>query len=691
MKTTIFRTIILIVICTFFIQGFTRGQDKISWLSDYTTEVNTGTYTYQYNFYSVDNNSCKIKIEEIKTDKKGKSSTTTNVFYLSDLDPKTLSFKPSGKLIVTALEIKLSQKFISVYKDENLDGYSSSLTINMDDVDKARSFIEVLKSKITNCGETDVQWTSAPETFTWLINNIGEISVNGKTIGQKFNKGDKSYLAQFDTKSQDSKGNQVLSNYLFDLSDIDPRGITLVISGNNLKTELQVKDKKYYIAEKINDEAITFTREIEIYSDDIEKARNITNALIYLVSNTKSERKEWTNSSQSLTFVKDNLKEVSVGSESHKQSLVFEDTPSGLITFTSEVTSSKGTSAEVSSFYLNDISPEIELNVTSKYADIEIKTKDNAKYIKITNEGKIQTYNNSLKIYLDNIDMARDMMLALKSAISSSKSGVQEFATFEKSIQWLTKAPVEVVIDSKKIIQSLVITPNNENSMELQITTEEGGTTLKEQYFIYPEDISPEDLVIKVSGKKLYLPLSTGKLKYIKAYKENELQNFVTETEILFEDVLMAKNFQAAILSVHNKSKTEKRSFKDKVAAWDYLVKHLVKIENSSESFDQQIEKIEGNECKLKYTRIETDSKGASSEYIFEFTLTDIDQDKCSISVSGKEIKVNLITRDRQKLIKPYKNGEAENFCYDFDMYFEDVLVAKKVLAAFSTLTSSCK
>ena len=50
-----------------------------------------------------------------------------------------------------------------------------------------------------------------------------------------------------------------------------------------------------------------------------------------------------------------------------------------------------------------------------------------------------------------------------------------------------------------------------------------------------------------------------------------------------------------------------------------------------------------------------------------------------------------LVTKDKQKLIKPYENGEAGNFSYDFDLYVDDVLVAKKVFGAFTTLAEGCK
>ena len=45
-----------------------HAQDKISWLDDYTGEIQIGNETYQYNFSTVEDNNCKLKFEELVTD-----------------------------------------------------------------------------------------------------------------------------------------------------------------------------------------------------------------------------------------------------------------------------------------------------------------------------------------------------------------------------------------------------------------------------------------------------------------------------------------------------------------------------------------------------------------------------------------------------------------------------------------------
>ncbi len=671
--------------------GSVIAQEEIDWLADYTDEINAGSYSFRYNFTSVDNNACKLKIEELKTDKKGQTSSAEYVFYLSDINPSALSFKASGKVINVSMETRLSQKFITFFEEGEFEGYTNKISVSMGEVAKARSFIEELKSHIGTCKTADRSWTSGEEALTWLCENIEESVISGTTYKQKFSKGEKSYMAQLETETIDNKGGSEAATHIFDLSDIDPTGVSVNVSGKDLEIEIKVRNNNNYILVKENDGSVSFSKAIEIHSDDIEIARNIVNAFVFLSSDVRSERQVWKSYTQALTYVKDNLKEVSAGSATYKQSLGFGESTSDIVNFTSVKTDSKGVSTEeVSSFYLDNLDSKAGLNVSTSTAYLSLETINKSKYIKNMSEGSIQPYSSSLKIYVDDIDQARDIINALEHAIINSSSGVKEYTSADKAMEWLSAGPGEVTIDAESIEQKLRISPEMENKLELSVVTTDEGSSLNERYEIYPEDISLEELKIKVSGKKMYVPLSTGKLKYVKVFKENELQNFTSETDVLFDDVQKARNFIAAIGFLCENSKGRDRLVKDKTAAWDCFGKYLKKLEFGEVQYEQSMEKLEGDECKLKFTRVEADSKG-TTEFVFEFMASDIAPAVSEIKVYANKLYLNLVTNDKQKLIKPYKNGEAGNFGYDFDLYVDDVLVAKKVLGAFTTLSEACK
>jgi hypothetical protein len=691
-KSIRFSMIICIIMCiTCGVKIY--SQNPVSWLSDYTGDINTSSYSYKYSYFTVDNKACKLKIEEQKTDKKASTVSKSYIFYLSDLDPSKFAYKPSGSTIIVTLATKSSQKFISLYGNEGLEEYANTVSINFDAVDKARSFIDVLKGHCNDCKSAENSWSSASEAFGWLNKNITESMNSGSSVKQTFKAGAKSYLAEFIAETTDSKGISKKSDYLFNLNDINPTGILLEISGKSLKVVIPVKDNKNYIQEVKDGLNVSFTKEIEILSDDIELARIVINALNYVVSAAKPEIKEWVNYSDALGFTKNNLKEVSVGSTKISNELSFSASTSGAISIKILETDSKGIQTEeINTFYLIDIAPEVKLEVTPKNVFLTFETKEKAKYIKQTGKEKTLGYSSSLKVYMDNIEQARDVIGALEFAIKSGTDGVQAFSSIQKAMDWLNKNPGDVYIDTKSLHQTILFDQASENKMDVNvITSDAAGASVNERFELYPEDISVENLKIKVSGKKLAVPISTGKFKYIKAFKGDAQQSFTDEIEYLFEDVQVAKNFIAAMTLIQQKSIIASRSMSDKGDAYAYLVENIKGLMAEGKKVEQKIEQVESNECKLKYTLTETDSKGASIENSYEFILSDIDLLKSTIAVASKDLKINLVTKEKQKLVKPMKNGEPGNFISNVEIYTDDVLTAKKMLAAFKTLSEGCK
>ncbi len=303
-----------------------HAQDQISWLEDYTNEMQIGSDSYKYSFTNVEGNNCKLKFEEELTDKKGSVEVHSWVFYLSDIDPSAISFKAKGKSIGITLETHQSRKFISYYENDELDGYTEKVGITMDEVDKTRSFIEAIKANISNCKETESTWENEDQAFFWLEDNVGKATDGDTEWDQKFESRSRDYLLDFQANSVSAKGEQESFSYTVDLNDINPKGLNLKISGKSLIVEVPVKESKRYI--KVNTASETeFSNKMLIYSNDIEQARQIVNALIYMVNNCESERYDWGSYIASLEYVKANPAEVKIGEKLFSNSLDYEKSP----------------------------------------------------------------------------------------------------------------------------------------------------------------------------------------------------------------------------------------------------------------------------------------------------------------------------------------------------------------------------
>ncbi len=669
-----------------------HAQEKLSWLDDYTGDMQIGSDSYRYNFTNVEGNSCKLKFEEVVTDKKGSTETHSWIFYLSDIDPSAISFKAKGKAISISMETHQSQKFITYYEEGEIDEYTEEIKITMNEVDMTRSFIETIKENITNCKETQATWENRDQAFTWLINNVGKATDEKIEWDQKFEQGSRMYLVNFQANSVNEKGEQELSGYTFGLNDINPLAINLKISGKSFFIEVPVREGKRFIKAK-SPTGTEFINELLIYANDIELARQIVNALSYLVTNTVTERHQWDSYSASLEFVKDNMGEVKIDDELFSNSINYEASPSGLVNIVIGKSDSDGTSESLKyAFYLTDIKDKLRLEVSKRSITIKMETKNKHYFIREITDEKVTDYSSTLEFHVSDIDMARDILNAFEHAIRNSEEKIEEFSSISEVGSWLIENIGFLETDGNKYEQDLNIKEEIENQLiiDRKLTGSDGGST-ETRFILYPEDISLDKLKIRVSGKKLAVLLETEKDKYIKKFENGVLQNFTGKAEILFFDPLVGKNFMAAIRFLKTNSEVEDRADMNKDEAIAFLSGNIQNIDSPEEQYEQKLEvKDEGN-CKISFTRAETDNKGASDEYIYEFIVSDIYSGSSKLSVKRKIIEINLVTRGNEKLIKPYKNGEAGNFVDDFVIYVDDILLAKKTLAAFVALSEGCK
>lgn len=667
------------------------AQEAIAWLADYTSEMIVGNNTYQYSFTHVDGKDCKVEFDELFTNKKGASKGQSWVFYLSDIDPESIRLNTRGKSVEVSMETLGSQKFISLYEGQEFDEYTAKIKLVMNQVDQSRQLMEALKEHIGPCREADAIWNDRNSAFNWLSANIGEASDDEVEWEQEFSQGERPYLASLKAKSMDN-GKEEVFGFSFDLTDIEPSGVRLQASGKTLNVKVPVREGEEYI--EINSaDGKQYTDELKIYADDIETARQIVNALTYLVSNTTAERPSWESYGEALGFVKDRLGEVQIGDEKIQHSLDFESSPSGILDLSINHIEADGESKEVSySFYLTDLLESPGLNVSRKQISVELETKEKHKFIKKSSGGSVDGYVSEFTFNVGSVDLARDIILALTYAIQQSEEDIQAFSSVEEVNGWMEENLVTLFKEGETYEQKLVAEPAFPNliTFEQKLTEEEGETTAK-KLLIYPSDVSLEKLKINLSMGRLKVSLLTAKEDFFKSYENEVLENFTDKTDVYFSDPLVAKNFMAAIRFLNEHAAGEEAFDLSMDEAIELLNESIPDLEIEGEKHEQKLEMMDGEQCKFKFTRVENEDDGKSNKFVYEFMAADLSAMDSEISVHGKIIRVNLRTAGKKKLIKPYKNSEVENFDDEFAIFTDDVWRARLILAAFGVLSEACQ
>jgi hypothetical protein len=68
----------------------------------------------------------------------------------------------------------------------------------------------------------------------------------------------------------------------------------------------------------------------------------------------------------------------------------------------------------------------------------------------------------------------------------------------------------------------------------------------------------------------------------------------------------------------------------------------------------------------------------------YEFSLSDMNKQMVDFKVSGKNVEVTLSCKNKEKLVKVYKNGVQQAWGSDVAIGTNDVETAKNIAAAFS-------
>ncbi len=675
------------------ISSFSFSQQNISGISSFNSEIISGSNKTNYSFRIDENQPGTLFIEELNTDKKGKTEQVRSTIDLADLDPASLKFKTSGSIVVINMETRQAQKLVPVQKNDVADGFVHKVTVKMNNIDVARSFIDVLKEEAEKCYSASIKEITMNGAIEWLKNNIGLSVSKGTRYQQSFSPGEKVHLIKYAVTSTDPKGLVQKLNYDFSLNDIDPEKINLETDGKTFSIELPACGNNNYFRLTREGNEVSYTKSMRLFSDDFNQARTIYLNLLYLAKNVAiPEQIQWSSYAQALGYVAENLSELMVSGAKVEQQFGFEDQNTGKVWLNVKKTDGKGVLTESKMlFYLADCMPEVPIETTSKNIILHLSVLGKNKYIKTISGETSLPYDNSLDIYVLDLDKARELSHALKYAIENSKEGLESFTSLDETVKWMKNNVGTIKEDGNEIRQSFDFFASEENRLMFQTENkDEAGKTIKEISSLYIEDLVSEDCKISVTRKKLSVVLSTGKQKFIRNDRDSLQSNYSSSSEVIFDDVKSAKNFLSALNFLRKNWQVPDRSINDKNIAGSYLREHIESIEVDGFLMEQRLEHPDNALCQAKLIQKTTGKKGETIESAYEFAYYDIDTEASSVTISGKNVQVYLVIKDKRKMIKPYKNGVAGNFISSIEVYSDNIVSAKRLLATFGSLSKGC-
>jgi hypothetical protein len=337
-----------------------------------------------------------LVFKEVTTDTKG-ASEETYAFNLADLNLNSINFKVTGNRFAINVETIKKDKYVAVRKNGEVKPYVSEITINTNNVDEARDIKTILTLAVPLAVEkvkADLPAINNEKDGLQLIKGqVTDLKVGTKQITQQMVAECLCKLTQTESDAKSTESNV----YQFNWMDFNPVTSQIDVSGDKLFIELQATDKKKMVMHTKNDKFDGYETSVKLFLADVESARRLKAAVDKSIEKCKAQYKEpfGNDAASAIAWLKNNIKEVTLEQETHKQSLEsVEEGKLEKLKFTNRELNPKGTGAEeIYEFSLKDVNPlSIQVETKGKWLVVTFEADFKNKIFNYYKDGKIQPY-----------------------------------------------------------------------------------------------------------------------------------------------------------------------------------------------------------------------------------------------------------------------------------------------------------
>jgi hypothetical protein len=676
-----------------------KSQDKsgqmLASIKEKVKEVQVDKSTFKQSLDILDESKGKLSFVSEMVDEKGKTAKEAFEFFVSDIDKNTIVRKTSGKKLFINLSISNGQKFIKHFSEDKLEGYTSTLEILLSNADEAQELVNLFKSVIPLVSSSAKGWSTNKDALNWLKSSISKVSSGTVTYEQSFSFGErKPYLVDFTVKKSDQKGVSTEGKYEFNILDINKKNLVVKVSGTQLSVSVETTGKEPYIKYLKDNEQQNFANDFEIIAEDIDQARNLIAALSTAIDKSKADTPDFSSLQKALDFITKNTIDLTLDKKTVSQKISFSTGGGTKTVFTFAEPDSKGKSIEERyEFYLSDIDVNsLNFKVSGKKITVVSISKNKTKFVRYYKDNTPQDFQNEIGILVADIETSREMAEAFKVAIKGSETQPAAWKNTAEAMAYLTGTLKGETLGTdiyKLNLSSLSTDPLNLSYV--QGRTDSKGLTTEQSFEFYPYMLDPGTIKIESSGKYLTVEVSvTGKKPYIKALKEGKQQSYRDDVGLMAFDSKQAQEIAGAFKYLATNSKPKEKVWADKQSALKYITDNVGDMKNEGNEVKQKIELTDNDPCKISFSVSSTDDKGKTTEGMFEFGLADINKLLVDLKVSGKNVEVTLPCKNKEKLVKVYKNGEQQAWGTDVKIGVSDIEIARNIVEAFKSAITQC-
>ncbi|KAA9354072.1 hypothetical protein [Larkinella humicola] len=479
-----------------------------------------------------------------KTSDKGKGDENTYFLNLSDLDVSTVTYKVERDVIAVLADTKQHRKFVRYSENGELKNLTDRVKLYADNPDIAKALVESLK-KVILAAEKAYKPARTPDTLDelrqWLKANIGNEAIGSDKYEQALTFDfDNPLRAVFRRSEVGGKGSASSETFSFNLGDLGLEGLQIETKGKRFELSLVVQQKQKLMGYAKDGKLDNVVQTFEIISGDADKIRDVAAAwrkLIPLaVKQLESKKPVFAAMPAAQKYLESSIQPAKTNDRTIEQSLK----PDCICTYTRRETYNKNNTEEVYEFNLADLAEKgAKLGVDKELYTIDLKTRDNRRFIGYTKNGVRQNYVSEIELASDNLENVRYMSQAFEKAVQAcaqSRKSPVPTAGQQARLDWISQQlPKE---SAEKDPVTYTLTAEN-GTCDLKLTVAQGGRKVSELvYDLALKDLNADATSFDVDGKTVYVSLVTkGKEKLVKTFKDGKPSDYVHTVKIQLGDI----------------------------------------------------------------------------------------------------------------------------------------------------------
>lgn len=516
------------------------AQSGLSEINENLKTVEGSKTTFRQDLKSMEDGMVLYSL--IEQDDKGLEKETQYNFSFADIDENTVRAITKKDLINIQLLVEGKQKFIQVVENGgDKISYANELSLMALNAENAGNLVNTIKSWIPEAKQLEerrLSLTGLRHHLDWLLQNIADIELPKKQIIQKIELGKAIGNVKLDqTINAKSKTKNELKE--LNLATLNPNSVRYRINGDEFLVQVETRRGIKSIRYFEDGTQKNFDDDFGIYAKSITNGKDIYKVLkevIELASKEFDRSQPTFNSAKTaLDYLNSVITEVSTAEESILQNLTISDNVATLRRTESKPDATKEFLYEFNFGDINENNIDYDGQKDRLYA--LLPTKKSVKFIKNTENGEIQNFEDEIKLYFNTIEETIIGTNALKSLarlfeekIESKKYGQYSVESGVNQIKNLLKK-VKIGDDTYDVF--IEIAEKESNTLKLTSNYSSDKKSIETIQEFRLEDINPRNCAITVTGKHVMVELNSLHLeKIVKTYVDGQIKPYQSKVVI---------------------------------------------------------------------------------------------------------------------------------------------------------------